>query len=36
MRMYWRHFIHHSKAIHWVINPLAYLAAGDSEAERLG
>lgn len=36
MRMYWRHFIHHSKAIHWVINPLAYLAAGDSAAERRG
>lgn len=34
MRMHWRHFIHHSKAIHWVINPLAYLAAGDSPAER--
>lgn len=28
--MYWSHFIHHSKAIHRVINPLAYLAAGDS------
>lgn len=34
MRMHWRHFIHHSKAIRWVINPLAYLAAGDSPAER--
>lgn len=34
MRMYRRHFIHHSKAIHWVINPLPYLAAGDSTAER--
>lgn len=36
MRMYWSHFIHHSKAIHWVINPLAYLAAGDSTAEQCG
>lgn len=36
MRMYWSHFIHHSKAIHWVINPLAYLAAGDSTAEHWG
>lgn len=36
MRMYWSHFIHHSKAIHWVINPLAYLAAGDSTAEYWG
>lgn len=36
MRMYWSHFIHHSKAIHWVINPLAYLAAGDSTAEHSG
>ena len=34
--MYWSHFIHHSKAIHWVINPLAYLAAGDSTAEHWG
>lgn len=29
MRTCWSHFIHHSKAIHWVINPWAYLAAGD-------
>lgn len=35
-RMYWSHFIHHSKAIQWVINPLAYLAAGDSTAEHRG
>lgn len=35
-RMYWSHFIHHSKAIHWVINPLAYLAAGDSTAKHWG